>query len=137
MFAFNPNDRTPYTRSNFRLPFNRPAELLCRYFDQHPQASREEFLPGALWRQVRLRQQWVRSNGAGLARRESQETNRWPTARPPLSVEDIRIHASLIERLAVLHHERHGLWPKLRRFLSGNRLVRWLGLGPSRTGNRC
>jgi hypothetical protein len=37
-----------------------------------------------------------------------------------LSAEDIRIHAWLTERLAVLHRERHGLWPRLRRFLSGH-----------------
>jgi hypothetical protein len=34
----------------------------------------------------------------------------------------------LSERLAVLHYERHGLWPKLRRLLLGNRLIQWLGL---------
>ena len=52
-----------------------------------------------------------------------------PAGRP-LSAKDIRIHAWLSERLAVLQHERHGLWPKLRRFLFGNRLARWLGLQP-------
>jgi hypothetical protein len=56
-----------------------------------------------------------------------REESWWSTARRPLSAEDIRVHAWLSQRLAVLHHERHGLWPKLRRFLCGNRLVRWLG----------
>jgi hypothetical protein len=49
--------------------------------------------------------------------------------RRPLTAEDVRIHAWLSRRLAVLHYERHGLWPKLRRLLFGNRLARWLGLG--------
>ena len=59
------------------------------------------------------------------AQRDGEETLGWSTARPPLSAEDIRLHAWLAERLAVLHYERYGLWPKLRRFLFGNRLVRW------------
>jgi hypothetical protein len=41
--------------------------------------------------------------------------------RPPLTAEDIRIHAWINERLAVLHRERHGLRARLRRFLPGNR----------------
>jgi hypothetical protein len=39
--------------------------------------------------------------------------------RPPLTAEDLRIHAWIDERLAVLHRERHGLWAKARRFLFG------------------
>jgi hypothetical protein len=50
--------------------------------------------------------------------------------RPPLSLEDIRLHALLNERLAALHRERHGLWPTMQRFLWGKRLVRWLFLAP-------
>jgi hypothetical protein len=69
-------------------------------------------------------------HGAGLARRGGQGTGRGFTARPPLTAEDIRIHVWLSERLAVLHYERHGLWPKLRRFLFGNRLVRFLARLP-------
>jgi hypothetical protein len=41
--------------------------------------------------------------------------------RPPLTAEDLRIHAWINDRLAVLHRERHGLWAKVRRFLLGNR----------------
>jgi len=55
--------------------------------------------------------------------------------RPALSAEEIIIHAWLTGRLAMFHYERHGLWPRLRRFLLGNRLVRWLGWSPRRTGN--
>ena len=49
--------------------------------------------------------------------------------RPPLTAEDLRIHAWINERLAALHRERHGLWAKVRRFLLGNRP---LGLQPNR-----
>jgi hypothetical protein len=47
-------------------------------------------------------------------------------ARPPLSVEDLRIHAWLSARLAAVRYQRHGLRPRLRRFLLGDRLARWL-----------
>ena len=49
--------------------------------------------------------------------------------RPPLTAEDLRIHAWINERLAALHQERHGLWAKVRWFLFGNRP---LGLQPKR-----
>jgi hypothetical protein len=58
----------------------------------------------------------------GLAR----ETNVLETVRPRLNAEDIRLHTWLFERLAAVHYERHGLWPRLRRLLFDNRLVRWL-----------
>jgi hypothetical protein len=89
----------------------------------------------AVRREIHFREQRETENGAAPARREGEGTSRWSTARPPLSAEDIRLHAWLTERLAVLHYERYGLWPKLRRFLLGNRLVRWLGLQPQRTGD--
>jgi hypothetical protein len=109
-------------------PVNWLAERVRHYFDQHPEVYREEFLLEAVRREIHFREQRATGNGAGPVRRQGQRTNRWSTARPPLSAEDIRIHAWLTERLAVLHYERYGLWPKLRRFLLGNRLVRWLGL---------
>jgi hypothetical protein len=41
--------------------------------------------------------------------------------RPPLTAEDLRIHAWINQRLAALHRERHGLWAKVRRVLLRNR----------------
>jgi hypothetical protein len=41
--------------------------------------------------------------------------------RSPLTAEDLRIHAWLNERLAVLHREQHGLWAKVRWVLLGDR----------------
>jgi hypothetical protein len=124
MVAANPNDRIPSDGPNPVPPVNRLVERVRRYFDQHPELARGKFLPAAVPREIDVREQRETDNGAGSARREGEGANQWSTARPPLSAEDIRIHAWLIERLAVVHYERHGLWPKLRRFLFGNRLVR-------------
>jgi hypothetical protein len=110
------------------LPVNRLAERVRHYFDQHPEVSREELLLEAVWREIHFREQKATGNVPGLARRKGQGTTKWSTAQPPVSTEDIRIQAWLTERLAVLHYERHGLWPRLRRFLFGNRLGRWLGV---------
>jgi len=59
-----------------------------------------------------------------LAERVRHYFDQRPT-RPAPSAEDIRVHAWLTERLAMLAYERFGLWPRLRRFFFGNRLVRW------------
>jgi hypothetical protein len=135
MVAANPNDRIPSDGPNPVPPANRLVERVRHYFDQHPELTREKFLLAAVRREIDFREQRETGNGAGPARRAGEGANRWSTVRPPLSAEDIRIHAWLIERLAVVHYERHGLWPKLRRFLFGNRLVKWLGLQPQRTGD--
>jgi hypothetical protein len=121
MAAANPNDRVPSAKSNPGRPANRLAERVHQYFDRHPEASRKEFLLDAVRREIHFREQRDTGHGAGLARRGSQGASRWSTARPQLSAEDIRIHVWLIERLAVLHDERHRRWLKLPRFLFGNR----------------
>jgi hypothetical protein len=36
-------------------------------------------------------------------------------SRPPLTAEDIRIHAWINGRLAVIHRERPSLWAKIKR----------------------
>jgi hypothetical protein len=135
MLALNTNYRFSSATSNSISPVSRLVERVRRYFNQHPEVSRDEFLLEAIRREIRFREERKTGNGAGLARREGQGTSGWYIARPPLTAEDILIHAWLNERLAMLHYERHGLWPKLRRFLFGNRLVRWLGLQPQRTGD--
>jgi hypothetical protein len=55
---------------------------------------------------------------------------------PRLTAEDIRLPAWLADRLAVVHYEQHGLWPRLRWFLFGNRLVRWLTVPAPRPADR-
>jgi predicted ATPase len=121
MVAANPNYRFSFTGSNRVPPVNRLAERVRHYFDQHPEVSREEFLVEAVRREIYFREQNGIGAGTGPARRESRDTNSRTTDRSPLNAEDIRVHAWLMERLAVLHHERHGLWPRLRRFLFGHR----------------
>jgi hypothetical protein len=109
MVAVNSNDRIPSARANPVLPDSPLAQRVRHYFEQQPEVAREEFLLEAVRRGIHFR-------------------NTESTTRPSLSAEDIHLHAWLTERLAMLHYERHGLWPKLRRFLFDNRLVLWLGL---------
>jgi hypothetical protein len=54
----------------------------------------------------------------------------WTRSRPghrlPLTDEDIRIHAWLNGRLAALHYERHGVWPRANRLLRAiARIMLW------------
>jgi hypothetical protein len=107
-------------------PIDRAAESARRCVDQPPTVSREEFWLETIRREIHFREQRATGSGAGPARREGKGAGKWPTARPRLTAEDIRVHAWLAERLAVLHHERYGLWPKLRRFFFGSRLERRL-----------
>ena len=106
MVALNKNWR-PFTASDPVPPAGRLAERVQNYFARHPEVSREEFLLDAVKRELTLR--------------DSSLTNPAPAERPPLTEEDIRIHARLNERLAALHYERYGLWPRIRRFLFGKR----------------
>ena len=136
MVAANPNHRIPSARSEPRPPLNYLAERIRHYFDQHPEISWEEFLRVAVQKEIHFREQREAKNGARLPCREGQGTSRWSTARPGLSAEDSRNHAQLNERLALLKYERHGLWPKLRRFLFGNHMLRWPGLRTPSTLSR-
>src|SRR5262245_12696079 len=106
MVAINGNWRSSATASNPLPPVRRLAERVRHYLVRHPKVSPEEFLLDAMGRE--------------LTPREGPGTSPRPTGRPPLTEEDIHIHVWLNERLAALHHERHGLWPRIRRFLSGN-----------------
>jgi hypothetical protein len=108
MVAANSNDRIPSARGNPALAESRLAQRVRHYFEQQPEVAREEFLLEAVRRGIHFH-------------------NTGSAARPPLNAEDIRLHAWLSERLATLHYERLGLWSKLRRSLSDNRLVLWLG----------
>jgi hypothetical protein len=109
MVALNRNWRPSSAASNPLPPAGRLADRVRPYFARHPEVSPEEFLLGAVGREIMLRE------GPGPSPR--------PADRPPLTEEDIRLHAWLNERLAALHRERHGLWPTIRRLLLGNWLV--------------
>jgi hypothetical protein len=84
----------------------------------------------ALQWEILFRKQRETRKGAGVARLEGERTNKRFAIRPRTSDEDTRMHASVAERLAAIHYERCGLWPKIRRFLFGNCLARLLGLKP-------
>ena len=96
MVAINKHWRFSPTAPNPVPPAGRLAERVRRYFARHPEVSREEFLLDAVAKELTLRD-----------------------GRSPLTEEDVRFHARLNKRLAVLHHERYGLWPKVRRLLFG------------------
>ena len=125
----------PANFSNERLPPEQPvrlvgglAERLRHYFDQHPEVRRDEFVREALRREISFREHHEAGYGRRPGCRDNPGHGRWSTVRRPPTAEAIRLHAWLSDRLAALHYERHGLWPKLRRFLFGNRLAAWLGL---------
>jgi hypothetical protein len=104
MVATNRNEYLPSVIPG-RL-VNSRVEAVQPRFDQQPANFPAKLLFEALRREVYFRQQ----------RR----------------AEDIRIHAWLDERLAAARYEQHGWWPRLQRFLSGNRLLAWLGFHPSK-----
>jgi hypothetical protein len=110
---------------------SRLTERVRHYFDRHPDVAREQFLLEAVRKEIDFREQREAEHGAGPARRHGEGTNRPSTVWRRPSAEDLRLHAWLTERLEAVSYERHGLWPNLRRFLFGNRLVRWLGRSPS------
>jgi hypothetical protein len=126
MVPANWDERLP--SANTVLPVHRLAERVRQYFDQHPEVSQGEFLLDALQWEIHFREQQEAGHRPWPARREDRGSRRCLDMGPPPTAEDIRLHAWLSERLALLHYERHGLWPKVRRFLFGNRLMSWLGL---------
>jgi hypothetical protein len=122
MKSANSSARHWFTRANTTVPpVNRLSERVRQYFDLHLGVTAEKLSCESLRPELppRKQKETVNENELGLARRRFNN-------RPPLTAEDIRFHAWLSERLAVLDYERHGLWPKVRRFLVSNRLVRWL-----------
>jgi hypothetical protein len=105
------NQSYPFvSTSSYRVPrAHLLAERLRRYFDRHPEVSREAFLLDAVQKEIDSRE-WQMKRAA---------SEYGPLRRIQPTAEDIRIHNRLNERLAALHRQRHGLWSKLRRFVSG------------------
>jgi hypothetical protein len=119
----NLNERIPSGGSELVPPVNRLVERVRRYFAQHPEVSREEFLRDAVEREIVVREREDDGNGPLRARPEGPRTDPRSGYRPPLTEEDIRIHRWLNERLAAVHRERNGLWSKVRRLIFGYRLA--------------
>jgi len=132
MVAFNQNYRFPSAGKNPTRAANRLVERVRYYFDQHPEVSREEFLLDAVRREMLFRDQKEMWHGDGTLGQALGGNNRASAVRPP-NDDEIRLSASLAERLAVLHYERYGLWPRIRRFFFGNRVVRLPELPPQRS----
>ena len=105
MSAINWNDSIPSVRSKPVPPVNRLTERVGYNFERDPETSRDE---EAVPQETHRREQ-----------RDHHKDSRCSSTRRPLSAEDLRLHAWLTERLAVLQYERHGLWPRLRRFFFG------------------
>ena len=59
-------------------------------------------------------------------RRLECETSRMtPHSAFPKITADPAFHVALADRVMVLHHQRHGRWPKIKSFLSNNSLSRF------------
>jgi hypothetical protein len=96
------------------------ADRIRQYFDRHPEVSREEFLLDALDREIDQREQGE-ADGAGRPSTDGLSADRGEALWPRWSEADVRGHAWLNQRMAVLRRERRGWWQRLRRLLSGGR----------------
>jgi hypothetical protein len=110
---------SPSNQSHSRLASGLRQELA-------PNVFQRELLLETLRRKIYFRDQKELAEGPETTPR-GQGRSRWSIIPQPPTDEDVRTHAWLAERLAVLHYERNGLGPRLRRFLLDNCLVRWLG----------
>ena len=102
-------------------PAGAVVEHVRNYFNHHPEIDREQFLLEAVQREIRFCEQNEIKSSTIAARGDGD--CRWSTAWRPPSAQDIRkgirAQASLAQRLAMIQYERHGLWPRVRRFLGG------------------
>jgi hypothetical protein len=96
--------------SNSNPNVKRLAGRVGHFFDRHPEVARQEFLLDAVQREIDFCERQETKRGA-----EKQHS----TARPTLNAADVNRQAELAARLAAMHYQRHGLWPRLRRFLLG------------------
>jgi hypothetical protein len=135
MVASNPNNRIPSNGSNPVPPGNRLAKRFGNFSDPHFELGHDIFFLQAGLQEINFQNYGKADNRERPRQVDGKGIKPQSTARSTLRAEDIRIHARLAERLVVLHYQRYGLWPRLRRLLLGNRLVRWLGLQPQRNGD--
>ncbi len=103
-------------RSN-PLPIHRLPEYLRLSASEPLERAKAPHMP----RQARMRTSWTRSR---------------PGHRLPLTEADTHIHAWLMERVAALDYERHGLWPKAKRLLRAiARFMLWPFVSKERFNN--
>jgi len=123
MIAVNPcHDNSPagYHAAALVRPL---AERVRHYLCRHPEITREEFLLEAVRREIRFCEQRETMSRVANMRAVDEETRHPPGPQRPLSAEDMRVRASLAQRVASLHYQRYGLWPRVRRFLVGLRFT--------------
>jgi hypothetical protein len=95
------------------------SKRVQHYFARHQEVSLEQFMLDAVRREIDFHERAGAGNGLWHRGGEGQTTRPSSAWRPRPTEEDIRLHAWLNERLAILHRQRHGLWATLRRFLFG------------------
>src|SRR5262245_25942359 len=109
------NSNRPYSSTFARLERRHLAQYVSRFFQQHPEVSREGFSTDALRRDL--------AEGPWQNRLEQPVIlHLWIPDRRPLSDEEVRFHAQLSDRLVELYRERYGLWSRIQRFLRRKRL---------------
>jgi hypothetical protein len=113
MTDFNRISRFSSGESN-PAPIHRLADYFRHSFSEPFERAKATHRP----QQVRISTGWTRAR---------------PGHRLPLTEEDLRIHAWLNERLAAIHYERHGLWPRANRlFRAIARFMLWPFVGKER-----
>jgi hypothetical protein len=124
MVAFNKKSgNRPFEFGSDR-PARGVAERTRDFFARHPEIARDDFLIDALQREIVFREQRETKKPSTIAHPHGSGVEMRSANRPRATAEDLRRQALLAQRLAQLHYERHGLWPRIRRFFSGDRSLR-------------
>jgi hypothetical protein len=95
------------------------TERVRHYFERHPQVSGEDFLLEAIRNEIHLREQAEIESSHEATLTGSGRSKKWSRRCPAFSTEEVGMRASLAQRVAELHYERHGLWPQVRRLFFG------------------
>jgi hypothetical protein len=104
--------------AGFTSKASRLVGRVSDFFNQHPSVEREEFLLDAVRREIDFLER-AENSPAGNTRAGRRNAGKWTTAYRPLNPEDLRTGAEVAQRVAALHYERYGLWPKIRRMFRG------------------
>jgi hypothetical protein len=97
----------------------RIATWLKDFFQRNPDVSRQDFLLHAIKTELAYRERrdttpWPRAAHAGKTWTASPAAHQSPPAEEARRAEDL-----VAERLMALNYQRHGLWPRIQRFLTG------------------
>ena len=92
---------------------NELGQQVEHYFHIHPEVARSAFLLDAVRHELAVREQ---------ADRQSNEVV-FDETHLRESVDNVDRSARLASRVAELNYQRHGVWPRLRRFFTHARLA--------------